>query len=130
MSTVKTMADAENKNAKVISVVAPLLVLVITLIVWFIQSDVSSSHALKFLLHEAPAFLILFIIAPIWITITIIGVVRQTDLMTAKLWPHILMITLAFACWMAIGLNRYNCGNDVNVSARYKAFAAEKGWTK
>lgn len=130
MLQTKTMADAENKTAKLVAVILPLVVIAITLLVWFIQPTVTSVHATKFLLHEDPAIGFLFIAASVWLVIVVIGVLKQTDLITTNLWPHILLGILAFACWYSIGTTRYNCSEDVNVSARYNAFAAEKGWDK
>lgn len=126
----QTMQQAENKTAKIVSVLVPLFIIIISVLLWFIADKVPSGHATSFLFHQMPALGFLFIAAPVWLVIVVIGVARQTELMTSNLWPHILLGVLAFACWFAIGVNRYNCQNDVNVSSRYNAYKVEKGWTE
>lgn len=125
-----TMAQADNKTAKIVSVLVPIFIIIVSLIVWFIDADVPTGHATAFLIHQAPALGFILIGAIVWLVIVVIGVAKQTDLITNNLWPHILLGVLFFACWLAIGLNRFNCSQDPNVSFRYHAYAAEKGWTK
>lgn len=124
------MTQADNKTAKRVAVILPLAVIAISLLVWFIQPTVSSIHATKFLLHQDPWVVLIFIAALVWLFIVVRGVLKQTARMTENLWPHILLGVLAFASWYAIGTTRWNCSGDVNVKARYDTYATDKGWQK
>lgn len=131
MTTTTTQAQADNKSYKLKGVLITVFIILITIFVWFIKSDVSAAHALSFTFHQSPVLVaLIFAVAILWLVFVVKGVITQTDLMTSFGWPYFVLGIVWFACWAIIGVSRYNCANDVNVKARYDVYAAEKGFAK
>jgi hypothetical protein len=125
-----TQLQQEEKTAKRLPYWLIPIVVILSLIVWFIREDIPTGYSILFLFHQAPLLIFVPVIAIGWFIIYLIGVTKQWDTFQTRLWPHVLMIGLLFTMWAMIGFNRYQCGNDINVSSRYKTYANGQGWDR
>lgn len=93
------------------------------------NDPVSSAHAFSFLQKQDPWFIYLAVVLIAYLLIAVLGTFLQWNVTTESKWFHIIYIVGTFAIAFIFGTTRNNAGHDVNVSARYNAYAESKGWT-